>query len=332
MPTERGRDKTLPVGSPDGEGRKKKQSLFRRPSLSRKKTKEQREQKIRSQSKDRYETTNSTSNLNSEEKEEKKEKKAKSSSLPRDLKSPFGRPSSKNKKDPSRRRTLDLDNQLLPVRPLADCVRRSGCSDVEIPEIVKLLICEVESRGLQTRDIYHIQGQKSDVREIIRQFDHLEEINLDHVTIHTITSSLKDFIQSLPGNILDCVKDKLEESILEPETFESNTRRLLELIPNSNYSLSSWLFTHINNIIKNYDSNKLTDDILSKTWSQVLSISPYLVMGMSRNAKEFFGDLKLEKGRQVLRWKDSTADLNIPVTLVFAASMPASSVPLPPLQ
>ena len=63
-------------------------------------------------------------------------------------------------KDPSRRRTLDLDNQLLPVRPLADCVRRSGCSDVEIPEIVKLLICEVESRGLQTRDIYHIQGQK----------------------------------------------------------------------------------------------------------------------------------------------------------------------------
>ena len=40
-------------------------------------------------------------------------KKTKSSSLPRDLKSPFGRPSSKSKsgtKDTTRRRTLDLDN------------------------------------------------------------------------------------------------------------------------------------------------------------------------------------------------------------------------------
>jgi len=252
--------------------------------------------------------------LTDDEKDEKKEKKAKASSLPRDLKSPFGRPSSKNKKDPARRRTLDLDNQnMIHIRPLAECVKRSGCSDVEIPEIVKSLICEVEARGLHVVNIYQVQGQKADVREVIRQFDHLEEIDLEKCSIHTICHALKDFLKSLPGNIVDCVKDKLEESVVEAEaTFISNTKRLLELIPKQNYALSSWIFTHINNLISNYDSNKLDDDMLSKTWSQVLSISPTLVLGISRNAQELFGLLKLEKGRQVLRWKDSTADLNIP--------------------
>ena len=60
MDIKRGREKT--VASPDGEARKKKGSLFRRASLSRKKNKE--EAKMRSKSKDRYaEHSQSTNTL-----------------------------------------------------------------------------------------------------------------------------------------------------------------------------------------------------------------------------------------------------------------------------
>ena len=69
--------------------------------------------------------------------------------------------------------------------------------------------------------------KKGEVREIIRLFDQLEEIELGAVSIFTICSALKEFISSLPGNILDCIKDKLEESILEPEKFIEKTKKLL---------------------------------------------------------------------------------------------------------
>jgi len=308
MDIKRGREKT--VASPDGEARKKKGSLFRRASLSRKKNKE--EAKMRSKSKDRYAEHSQSTNTLNDERDSTEKKKAKSSSLPRDLKSPFGRPSSKTKnKDSARRRTLDLEN-IVHIRPLADCVKRSGCHGVDLPEIVKSLICEIEDRGLVVPNIYQKAGAKGEVREIIRLFDQLEEIELGAVSIFTICSALKEFISSLPGNILDCIKDKLEESILEPEKFIEKTKKLLELIPKQNSALCSWLFTHLNHITANYESNKLTDDAISKIWGAALGITPHLTMALSRNASEFFPDTKLEKGRTILRWKDSSLDLRIP--------------------
>ena len=68
MDIKRGREKT--VASPDGEARKKKGSLFRRASLSRKKNKE--EAKMRSKSKDRYaEHSQSTNTLSMSNKVER---------------------------------------------------------------------------------------------------------------------------------------------------------------------------------------------------------------------------------------------------------------------
>ena len=48
--------------------------------------------------------------------------------------------------------------------------------------------------------------------------------------------------------------------------------------------------------------SNFVDDILSKTWSTTLSISPHLVMGLSRNAGDFFGEVALERGRSALRY------------------------------
>jgi len=307
----RGREKQ--ISSPNGEQRKKKGSLFRRASLSRKKNKE--EQRQRSKSKERHNVTNVTSSeAPSDERDSTEKKKTKSASLPRDLKSPFGRPSSKSKtaKDLTRRRTLDLDN-MVHIRSLSECVARSGGSDGDIPEIVKSLICEVEERGLDVPSIYQKTGAKTSIREIIKSFDQLEEVDLSSMSIHVICNALREFLASLPGNILAEAAIELEKSILKPETFTEKATEIIKTqIPIQNQALCGWIFTHVRNLIDHFEHNKLTDDILSKTWGQTLSISPHLIMGLSRNVKEFFGEIILDRGRSALRWKDSSHDLKVP--------------------
>ena len=46
---------------------------------------------------------------------------------------------------------------------------------------------------------------------------------------------------------------------------------------------------------------RISDDAISKIWGAALGITPHLTMGLSRNASEFFPDIKLEKGRTILR-------------------------------
>ena len=55
---------------------------------------------------------------------------------------------------------MDLEN-IVHIRPLADCVKRSGCHGVDLPEIVKSLICEIEDRGLVVPNIYQKAGAKA---------------------------------------------------------------------------------------------------------------------------------------------------------------------------
>ena len=272
----RGREKA--ISSPNGEQRKKKGSLFRRASLSRKKNKEEARQ--RSKSKERHNVT--TEPPSTDERDSTEKKKTKSASLPRDLKSPFGRPSSKSKtaKDLSRRRTLDLDN-MVHIRSLSECVARSGGAEVDIPgtvlellsnvktynkiisnsskEIVKALICEVEDRGLDVPSVYQKSGPKSSIREIIKSYDQLEETNLSEVSIHVICSALREFMTSLPGNVLAGIAVDLEQSILKPETFTETAKKLIETqLPKQNKALCAWIFNHVSHLIEHYDNNKLT--------------------------------------------------------------------------
>lgn len=157
---DRGREKQ--VTSPDGD-KKKRGSLFRRPSLSRKKTKEENSVR-RAKSRDRADNTEycnfpfqicSISYITISVSQELTDKK-KSSSLPRDSKSPFGRVAAKSKtKDTNRRKTLDLDTKnTTSILPLDEVVKRAGCYNIELPEVVLVTIVEIELRGLQTEDIY----------------------------------------------------------------------------------------------------------------------------------------------------------------------------------
>ena len=131
--SDRGREKNIssPTSSEQQRSGKKKGSLFRRASLSRKKNKEEQQQRHRSKSKERTSKEPLSQEHQSSEGDSSvsDKKKTKSASLPRDLKSPFGRPSSKSKKDLNkdltRRRTLDLDN-MVHIRSLSECVARCG--------------------------------------------------------------------------------------------------------------------------------------------------------------------------------------------------------------
>merc|ERR1712241_1547902 len=106
---------------------------------------------------------------------------------------------------------------------------------------------------------------------------------------------------SLPGNVLAGAAVELEQAILKPETFVEQAKKLIDnQMPKENQALCSWIFNHVKNLIDHYDNNSLTDDILSKAWGQALSISPHLVMGLSRNVVKFFGEIQLQKGRTAL--------------------------------
>ena len=70
---------------------------------------------------------------------------------------------------------------------------RSGHGEDDIPDIVRALISEVEERGLDVPNIYQKTGAKSQVREVIKSFDQLEEIDLTNVSIHAICNALRSY-------------------------------------------------------------------------------------------------------------------------------------------
>ena len=141
---------------------------------------------------------------------------------------------------------------------------------------------------------------KSEVMTIIGQFDRLEEVDLSKTDVYLLAAVLKGkkfhlyrifklklknlacnpvnilvFVQSLPGSILDCVHDRLEECVLELDSFVTRGNKLFEspLFPRPNFHLCAWLFTHLSHVIENTESNNITEEILSVIWCPILGIS-----------------------------------------------------------
>ena len=103
-------------------------------------------------------------------------------------------------------------------------MKRAGCYNIELPEIVLITIGEIESRGLQTEDIYKILAPKNEVNSILTAFHRLEEIDISTTDIHTVAAVLKGFINSLPGSVFDCIHDRLEECVKNMDTFVTKSK------------------------------------------------------------------------------------------------------------
>ena len=58
---------------------------------------------------------------------------------------------------------------------------------------------------------------------------------------------------------------------------------------------------------KNHVSNSICTGILT-----LIKLVKQLFSVLLRQTNQFFGDVSFEKGRGILRWKDSSADLKIP--------------------
>lgn len=124
---------------------------------------------------------------------------------------------------------------------------------------------------------------------------------------------------SLPGSIFDCVHDRLEECVKDMETFVSKSNKLFEspLFPRHNFHICSWLFVHLSNVAANAEKNKMNEDSLAAIWCPILSITKELFDVLIRFSAQFFGTLALDRGRSILRWKDSAAELKIPTGKVL---------------
>lgn len=304
MTNDRGREKQ--IQSPDSD-KKKRGSLFRRPSLSRRKAKDENSTR-RAKSRDRAEH-------NTEQLPVDLADKKKSSSLPRDSKSPFSRGSKSKNKDANRRKTLDLDSKsATSILPLNELMKRTGSYNNDIPEIVLVTITEIESRGLNAEEIYKINAPKADIAKIIAAFDKLEEVDISHTEINTVAGALKGFLRALPGSIFDCIHDRLEECVKDMESFVTRSNKLFEspLFPRHNFHICSWLFCHLANVAAQHEKNKMSDEALSLVWCPILSVTKELFVNLIKFSSQFFGTVAFDRGRQVLRWMDSSAELKIP--------------------
>ena len=55
----------------------------------------------------------------------------------------------------------------------------------------------------------------------------MEEIDLSSISIHVVCAALREFMASLPGNVLSGAAVELEQSILKPETFTEQAQKII---------------------------------------------------------------------------------------------------------
>jgi len=312
--SERGREKLQ--SSPDNgiasSDKKKRGSIFRRASLSRKKNKEEVSKRPKSRERNLADAVDMCPKT-------PEDSKKKSSSLPRETKSSFMR-DRKSKRESGRRKTLDLDSKSESVKfiSLKESVARSSCEKLALPEIVGTTIKEIEKRGICEKEIYRVPAPKIDVMKILKMYEEMDVFDLSKIDIHIVAASLKIFVGKLQENLLDCMHDQLEDLVKDQDTFVEKTKILIEskIFPSENYNICSWLFTHLMNIVQSAQNSQSIDS-LSPIWVPNLKISKPLFTNMVNFAQDLFGKIDLNPGRTIIRWKDSSTNLALPESVTL---------------
>lgn len=84
-----------------------------------------------------------------------------------------------------------------------------------------------------------------------------------------------------------------------------------------NYNICSWLFTHLRNVVQSVQ-NSQTIDSLSPIWVPNLKVSKPLFTNLVNFAHDLFGNIDLDPGRIIIRWKDSSTNLALPESIYKA--------------
>ncbi|XP_074544762.1 rho GTPase-activating protein 29-like isoform X2 [Halichoeres trimaculatus] len=155
-----------------------------------------------------------------------------------------------------------------------------------IPFIIKKCTSEIESRALNIKGIYRVNGAKSRVEKLCQAFENGKDlVELSELSPHDISNVLKLYLRQLPEPLIlyryyndfiglakECQRVIVEEAdkSQSPPTGEKRApsvqlnrvifkiRDLLRQLPSGNYRTLRFLIAHLNRVSEQSEENKMT--------------------------------------------------------------------------
>ncbi|XP_049454046.1 rho GTPase-activating protein 29-like isoform X1 [Epinephelus fuscoguttatus] len=155
-----------------------------------------------------------------------------------------------------------------------------------IPFIIKKCTSEIESRALNIKGIYRVNGAKSRVEKLCQAFENGKDlVELSDLSPHDISNVLKLYLRQLPEPLIlyryyndiiglakECQRVIVEEADKpqSPPTGEKSgpsvhlnrvifkIRDLLRQLPTANYRTLRFLIAHLNRVTEQAEENKMT--------------------------------------------------------------------------
>ncbi|KAK9538763.1 hypothetical protein VZT92_003913 [Zoarces viviparus] len=155
-----------------------------------------------------------------------------------------------------------------------------------VPFIIKKCASEIESRALNIKGIYRVNGAKSRVEKLCQAFENGKDlVELSDVSPHDISNVLKLYLRQLPEPLIlyryyndiiglskECQRVIVEEADKPPSTQTGEKegasvqlnrvifkiRDLLRQLPTANYRTLRFLIAHLNRVTEQAEENKMT--------------------------------------------------------------------------
>ncbi|XP_065062733.1 ralA-binding protein 1-like isoform X2 [Rhopilema esculentum] len=193
-----------------------------------------------------------------------------------------------------------------PVKPvfgvkLEVAVARSKIADgLEMPTIFRQCIHYLEENGLDQEGLYRVSGVKSKIDELKTLFDHGTKIDFDAEDLdpNIVAGLLKQYLRELPENLLTQTLQPVFDAIVglrdEREQVEK-MKYLLGELPRPNYTLLSWLFVHLDHVMKNSAQTKMSIQSISIVFSPTMNISHGVLYIILTNVDTIFPNVKIIK-------------------------------------
>ncbi|XP_015237727.1 PREDICTED: rho GTPase-activating protein 29-like isoform X1 [Cyprinodon variegatus] len=160
-----------------------------------------------------------------------------------------------------------------------------NCAD-GIPFIIKKCTAEIESRALNIKGIYRVNGAKSRVEKLCQAFENGKDlVELSELSPHDISNVLKLYLRQLPEPLIqyrfyndliglakECQRVIAEEAgkpastqteekgapSVQMSRIISKIKDLIRQLPTANYRTLRYLIAHLNRVSKQADENKMT--------------------------------------------------------------------------
>lgn len=203
--------------------------------------------------------------------------------------------------------------------PLAVAVERSKCHDgIELPAIFRECIDYIEEHGLQCEGIYRISGVKSKVQMLKEAYNDGAPAYLYEHEPNVVASLLKQFLRELPEPVLTtALMPKFEEAstIKNDAKCIEQFRSLIDMLPNCNRLLLSWMIVHMTHIIKRQKENKMSLQNVSIVLSPTMQISHRVLNVLFSHVTDLFNDTCIKKYIPPLKPATSRWSLELPDNL-----------------